>query len=125
MHMDILSMICNIIISAGAGAGITFLLRIYFNEKIKNSIQYEYNIKTESYKAELRREIDKDLELYKKELNERESKNSDKWKIKREACLNALNLADSALSNMNWAALENINDIIIKSKIDTIAAREC
>ena len=123
MKIDLLNLLWNILISAGAGAGITFLLRTYFNEKIKNSVKHEYDVRLESYKSELKNSIDKDLETYKSQIKELESKNLDKWEIKREACLKALNLADSALSNMDWDG--NVNNGIVKSEIDTIAVREC
>lgn len=123
MKIDILNLLWNIFVSAGAGVGITFLLRTYFNEKIKNSIKHEYDIRLESYKSELKNAIDKDLESYKSEIKELESKNLDKWEIKREACLKALNLADSALSNMDWDG--DMNKGIVKSEIDTITVRDC
>jgi hypothetical protein len=113
----------NILFGAGAGAGITFLLRTYFNEKIRNSIKYEYDIRFESYKSELKNVMDKDFESYKSNIKELESKSIDKWEIKRVACLKALNLADSALSNMNWDG--DMKDNVVKNKIDTIEVRDC
>ena len=53
MKIDVLIFLWNALIGAGAGAGITFLLRTYFNEKIKNSVKHEYDIRIESYKSEL------------------------------------------------------------------------
>lgn len=123
MKIDILKLLWDIFISAGAGAGIAFLLRTYFNEKIKNSVKHEYDIRLESYKSELKNAVDKDLESYKSKIKELESKNLDKWEIKREACLKALNLADSALSNKEW--LEDIKQRVVKNEIDTITVREC
>ncbi len=123
MKIDVLNLILDIFIGAGAGAGITLLLRTYFNEKIKNSIKHEYDIRLESYKSELKNAIDKDLESYKSKIKELESKNLDRWDIKRDACLMALNLADSALSNMDWDG--DMEEGIVKSKIDTITVRDC
>jgi hypothetical protein len=123
MKIDILNLLWDILIGAGAGAGITFLLRTYFNEKIKNSVKHEYDIRLESYKSELKNAIDKDLESYKSKIKELESKNLDKWEIKRDACLKALNLADSALSNMDWDG--DMKTGIVKNEIDTIEVREC
>lgn len=123
MEINIAKILWDILIGAGAGAGITFLLRTYFNEKIKNSIKHEYDVRLESYKSELKTSLDKDLESYKSQIKELESKNLDKWEIKREACLNALNLADSAMSNMDWDG--EMKDNVVKNEIDTIKVREC
>lgn len=123
MQIDITNLLWNTFIGAGAGAGITFLLRNYFNEIIKNSVKYEYDVRLESYKSELKNAVDKDLESYKSEIKELESKNLDKWQLKREACLKALNLADSALSNMVWEG--NIESGFVKSEINTIQVRDC
>jgi hypothetical protein len=125
MKIDILNFLWNTFIGAGAGAGITFLLRTYFNEKIKNSIKHEYNIRIETYKSELKNAIDKDFESYKSNIKELESKNLDKWELKREACLRALNIADSAMSNLEWESDIDMRKGIVKSEIDTITARIC
>jgi len=113
----------NIVISAITGVGITYLLRTYFNEKIKNSIKHEYDIILESHKSELKYMIVMDLESYKSKIKELEYQNLDKWAIKREACLKALNIADSALSNMDWVGVTEKE--IVKSEIDTITVRHC
>ncbi len=123
MEIDLNNIIYDLLIGAGGGVGITFLLRTYFNEKIKNSIKHEYDIRLESYKSELKTTIDKDIESYKSQIKELESRNLDKWDIKRKACLNALNLADSALSNMEWG--DDLKKGTVKSDIDTIEVRNC
>lgn len=123
MEINALNIIVDILVGSCAGAGISLLLRTYFNEKIKNSVKHEYDIRLESYKSELKNSVDKDLEVYKSQIRELEQKTSDKWTLKREACLKALNLSDSALSNMDWN--DKNADKIVKSKIDTVEVREC
>lgn len=73
MKIDVLKPLWDI--SIGAGAGITFLLRTCFNEKIKNSVKHECDILLESYKSELKNAVDKNLESYKSKIKELESKN--------------------------------------------------
>jgi hypothetical protein len=123
MQIDTLNIILNITISAGTSSVIIWLFNTYLTENIKNSIKHEYDVRLEYHKSELQNTIDKDLESYKSKIKELESQNLDKWKIKREACFNALNLADAALSNLDWDG--DLKNEIIKDEIDTIKVREC
>lgn len=43
--------------------------------------------------------------------------------LKRESCLEALEIADSVLSNLTWAGIDNSK--IVKQKVDTIKMRQC
>lgn len=66
---------------------------------------------TERIKASIKIELDKKYEI---------------WNIKREACLEALKIADSTLSNMTWSNIsKEENNKIRKQESDTIKAREC
>lgn len=56
-------------------------------------------------------------------IAERSLIKTEKWKIKQEACLEALNLADAMLSNYSW---ENVKEgDIIKEEIKTVDVRHC
>jgi hypothetical protein len=123
MQINVLDLLLNLGIGSGAGAGITFLLRTYFNEKIKNSIKHEYDTRLESHKSELKSALDKEIESYKSEIRDAEVKKTDKWKIKRAACMNALNIAEASVSNMTFA--DTSIDGIVKSEVDTVKVREC
>lgn len=56
-------------------------------------------------------------------LNERSKRYWEKWKLKREACIKALNIANAVLSTYKYP---NANeDDIIKEEVDTADARKC
>lgn len=56
-------------------------------------------------------------------LNERSKRYWEKWKLKREACIKALDVANALLSSYKYP---NVNaDDIVKEKVDTIEVRRC
>lgn len=109
--------ISSVISSAIVGI-ITFLGRKYFTEKIKNSIKNEYDTKLADHKSQL----DKEFEKFKLELKAIDLQKEDKWTLKREACLEALQLADNVLSNMTWNGIPN--EQLIKGEVKTIDGRK-
>jgi hypothetical protein len=97
---------------------ITFLFKNYFTEKIKNSVKNEYDKKLANHKSEL----DKEFESFKLELKAIDLQKEDKWKLKREACFEALQLADNVLSNITWD--DQKDGEIVKGIVDTINGRK-
>ena len=58
----------SILTSATVTGILVFSLKSYISEKIKRSIQYEYDLKLDSHKSELQRESNKELEELKTTL---------------------------------------------------------
>ncbi|MHC2066127.1 hypothetical protein ACYFX5_01520 [Bremerella sp. T1] len=56
-------------------------------------------------------------------LNEKSKRSEDRWKMKREACIQALNIANGVLSNYQYANVPEGD--IVKEQVDTIQARRC
>ncbi|WP_461643273.1 hypothetical protein [Labilibaculum euxinus] len=75
------------------------------------------------YKFWLFPKINKDLKSFESNLKREESINENRWQIKRTACLNALNIADSVLSNKEYP---NVRKEDIKpGKATTEEVRTC
>ncbi len=54
-------------------------------------------------------------------LQERQRRKSERWNMKREACLEALDTADAILSNIDWPDFRGVMDI---EEVDTIKVRK-
>lgn len=121
--MTIQEIIYNFLVSAAVSGGVIFLAKTYLTEKIKASIKNEYDQKLEAYKTELKITMDKEMALFVNDLKEQEKIKDEKWLIKRDACLEALDLADAALSNMDWDHVDAAK--IVKQEIDTVKVRAC
>lgn len=67
--------------------------------------------------------VEKSLEKYRSEIRSLEMIEQARWEIKRDACLNALNIANAILSNYKY---ENVDEEgIVKQSVTTRAVREC
>ena len=113
----------NLLANSAFVAFLGYLLKTYLTQKISFVVKYEYDEKLEQFKNDLKSELDKDLENYKRELNQVEIKKTEKWKLKRDACLEALSISEALLSHMEWPNLESTR--IIKQDVDTLKFREC
>jgi hypothetical protein len=113
----------NVLLSTSVSAGIIFLAKTYLSQRIKSSIENEYALKLESYKTDLKLSIDKEMALFANNIAQEEKTKEHKWIIKRDACLQALDLADAALSNATWDTIDSSQ--VVKQEIDTIKVREC
>tara|TARA_R110002096_G_scaffold251155_5_gene443879 strand:+ start:1466 stop:1969 length:504 start_codon:yes stop_codon:yes gene_type:complete len=75
------------------------------------------------YKYWLLPKINKDLKSFESKLKREESINENRWQIKRNACLNALNIADALLSNYEYPNAKK--EDIKPGKITTEEVRTC
>lgn len=67
--------------------------------------------------------FNKTLKKFEFKLKQKDLINQEQWKIKRDACFNALNIADALLSNCNYP---NVQDGDIKpGKVTTEEVRKC
>lgn len=67
--------------------------------------------------------VNRTFKKFEFELKQKDLINQEQWKHKRDACFNALNIADSLLSNYTYP---NVNDGDIKpGKITTEEVRKC
>ena len=59
-------------------------------------------------------------------FKELELRKQDKWNIKREACLVALDIADGVLSHTDWDNMDpKVKERMRKQEVDTVKVREC
>ncbi len=93
--------------------GAIYLFRNSIFEKIKSKIKHDYDKKLEKHKSDLNKEI----ELFKREIREEEQQKLDKWKLKQQACYEALELADNLLSNYDWDNIDS--NQFVKGDVDT------
>lgn len=94
------------ITGAIASGLIVWLAKAVMTERIKNSIKHEYDTKLEAHKSELKSEMDKNVEVFKAEVRANELVNTTRWKMKRDACLAALDVIDALWSNMDWTGAD-------------------
>ncbi len=89
----------------GGGAG-TFLVlwlgRIWITERLRRSIEHEYAERTERLRAELRADVERRLAESSGELDERYRLARERWRLKRRACLKALDVIDRVLTQANY-----------------------
>jgi 3-phosphoglycerate kinase len=65
----IASVVSSIVVGGGVSALIVFAMKTWIGEKMKASIQHEYNLQIEHYKTKIKIEADAQLESLKSELN--------------------------------------------------------
>ena len=75
------------------------------------------------YTMELQAESEKQLEMYRHEIRQIESVNQERWKIKRDACIKALNIANAILSNYEYPNVDSKD--IVRQEIATSEVRAC
>ena len=79
-----------------------YLGRSWIAERLKGAIAHEYAVKLEQFKAELATENAANLEKYKNMLKEAERINQQRWEMKRNVFLQALEIVDAWWSNVEW-----------------------
>jgi hypothetical protein len=125
--LDTLYNLALSILSGGAaGAFIIWLLKDWISERLAQSIKHQYDEKLARYTTELQAESEKKIEMYRYEIRQAESVNQERWRIKRGACLKALNIANALLSNYKYQGLtKEENEQIVKQNVTTSEVREC
>lgn len=108
----------NIVITLLSSGLFSGLFTLFIQKYLTRKVNHSFDKKLELYKDEIGRE----LEQYKTELKLIEAKNSSKWEIRRSACLHALDVADSIISQRSWK--EILEASITKSGVSTIEARK-
>lgn len=97
------------ILSGGlSGAIIVWLSREWISTRLKNSIKHEYDAK---------------LETIKDEFKNQQRTSESKWHLKYEACMQALDLADAILSNMDFDGIPE--GVMVKEDVKTEDVRDC
>ncbi len=97
------------IISGGVtGALVVWLAREWISVRLKDSIKHEYNTK---------------LEQFKEELKNQQRISESKWQLKYEACMQALELSDALLSNMDFSGIAE--GVMVKEEVKTEDVRDC
>ncbi len=67
--------------------------------------------------------FNKSFKIFEMELKQKDLVNSEKWKLKRDACLNALNIADNILSNYDYPNVKK--EHIKRGEVRTEEVRKC
>lgn len=75
------------------------------------------------FKRYINHKFDKAFEKYNVENQRAEENNLSKWKLKREACLDALSVVDGSFSNTDWENHKSKDSD--KQEFSTTKAREC
>jgi hypothetical protein len=107
--MDLLSTIGTAIACSAATSSLAvWLFKQWIAERLKASIQHEFNEKLERFRVELRNS---------------ESVRQARWEIKRQACLDALRVVDTYFSHQSWDGIPKAAEP--QGNIDVAKAREC
>jgi hypothetical protein len=85
-------------VSTLLAAALIFLTKNLISQRIKNAIEHEYSIKLERHKSELIH----GQEAFKSSLKESETVKQARWELKRQACLEALDVVDALFANVQW-----------------------
>ncbi|MCP5518235.1 MAG: hypothetical protein H7A45_13355, partial [Verrucomicrobiales bacterium] len=100
------SVIAGIASGGLTGAAVVWLAKSILSERIKNSIKHEYDIRLEVHRSSLKSELDRQIEVFRSQLKTQESVAQAKWDIKRDSCLNALNIVDACWANLDWSGTD-------------------
>lgn len=119
----VLDVLRTLVWGGAAGAFIIWLLKNWISEKLTRSIKHEYDERLARYTMELQAESEKQLEMYRHEIRQIESVNQERWKIKRDACIKALNIANAILSNYEYPNVDSKD--IVRQEIATSEVRAC
>lgn len=122
--LDGLQKLAVSVLSGGVGGGLLFwLLRDWISERLRQSIRHEYNQSLAEYTTKLKAESEKQLERYRYEIRQAEAVDQERWRIKRDACIRALDIANAVLSNRDY---ENVpKGTIVKQEVTTAETRAC
>src|SRR5690349_19734386 len=124
---DIVGVIVSALTAGGvAGAAVVWLAKTVITERVKNAIQFEYSTKLESQRSELRQLVDTNLEVHRATVREKDRIATERWNLKRDACLAALDVVDRVMSNLDWrhTSGENLSGVIVPQKVDAGEARD-
>ena len=90
-------------IAGGAtGAAVVFLTKTVLTTRIQRAIQHEYDRKLADHKAALADQYNRALEEHKSKVKAKEETRQTRWEIKRDACLDALQVVDGFHANLQW-----------------------
>jgi hypothetical protein len=107
--MDLPSTIVTAIACSAATSSLAvWLFKQWVAERLKASIQHEFNEKLERLRLELRNS---------------EAVRQARWEIKRQACLDALRVVDTYFSHQTWEGIPQAAEP--QGAIDVAKAREC
>jgi len=91
-----------------SGALVVWVAREWISARLKSSISHEYEVK---------------LERLRDELKNRQRAEESKWKLKYDACMQALDLADAMISNMSITGIDA--GVMIRESVKTEDVRDC
>ena len=108
-----------------ATLAVTFLLKVWLTSRIQKDVEYTYQKKFANYKAE----IDERFEKYKSAMKSLELISQTRWEIKRQTCLEALEVVDTAFSHISWEYPSDMTQPIsgptLQETADIAKARAC
>lgn len=108
------------------GALVVWFANKILVERVRAAIQHEYATKLETYKADLQTDITQRLDQLRAEAEEKGRLQRERWQIKRESCLRALDIIDRVLTNVLWSDQTRPADSIAIKRlpVDTQEARD-
>jgi hypothetical protein len=102
------SLLTSIVFGSISGGAVVWLFKEWMTTRLRESIKHEYSV---------------ELEKLRTELIESQNKQSAKWDLKYEACMQALDLADAEISNRTIDLPDGVE--IVREPIKTEDVRDC
>ncbi|MCO6433795.1 hypothetical protein [Nitrosomonas nitrosa] len=108
------------------GALVVWFANKVLAERVRAAIQHEYATKLETYKADLQADITRRLDQLRAEAEEKGRLQRERWQIKRESCLRALDIIDRVLTNILWSDQNRPDELVAIKRlpVDTQEARD-
>ncbi len=100
--------ILSILSGGAAGAVVVWLSKEWISSRLKESIKHEYDSK---------------LEQFREDLKSKQRISEAKWQLKYEACMQALDISDALLSNLEFSGLPA--GAMVREPFSTEAVRDC
>lgn len=98
----------SIVSGGAAGALVVWLSKEWISSRLKESIKHEYDSK---------------LEELKESMKNQQRISDAKWKLKYEACMQALDIADALISNMPVNGIQE--GLMVREHCSTEVVRDC